>query len=1046
MTVYSTRSDRLPYPALDWFVPIKTQGEPGETASILIGSGARDVTVFVETEHRGEIVETKSIRLSERQRLLTFPIEERHRGNFAVHLSFVRHGRAYTHTQVIQVPYTNLELSLHLESFRDLLLPGQQEEWRVRISGSQGEPVAAELLASMYDVSLDQFRPHDWDFGLLMYFHAELSWFEQGTWGVRSASVSGWPHRARSPRSRDFHRLNWFGMSWRWGRQFLMKNARVDFDEVMGVPTPEAPAPAEMEEGRMEAGMGGDAEVQPPEKTEAVTPRRSFEETAFFFPDLRTNEKGETILSFRIPESLTKWRLMGLAHTTDLRFGSLEAFSVTRKDLMITANAPRFFRQGDRFEFAASVQNLSDAALSGTAELMLFDAFTLDTVDARFENESPELSITLPPGRSQGLRWTVRVPEGIEAVTYRVVARTASHTDGEEKTVPVLTNRMLVTESLPLPMRGPGTREFVLEKLRDQQSQTLRHHALTLEFSPNPIWYAVQALPYLMEFPHECSEQVFSRLYANSIASHIVSQRPRIQRVYEEWRNLDSDALLSNLQKNTELKSLILEETPWLLQAKDEEARKKRIAVLFDLTRMSHERESAIRKLIEQQRHDGAWPWFAGMAPDRYITQHIVAGIGHLLALGILDLQQHGELATAMVRALAYLDEEIRQDYEDLVRRKVNLDDRHLSRIQIHYLYARSFFDSIEIAPQSVQAHEYYVRQARKYWLNNDMYAQGMIALALHRLHERETPAKILRSLREFALHSDELGMYWKYDRGYWWYQAPIETQALLIEAFDEIEEDADAVADMQLWLLKQKQTQDWGTTKATAEAVYALLRRGLDLTEEEGHATIRLGDHLVDSRTADTEAGTGHFTAAWQSADVQRSMAEVQVTKSGEGPAWGAVYWQYFEDLDRITPAETPLRLTKELYVERHTASGPVLMPWTEAGDVRTGDKIIVRITIRVDRDMEYVHLKDMRAAGLEPINVLSQYKYKDGLGYYESTRDAATHFFISYLAKGTYVFDYPLRANLTGDFSNGITSIQSMYAPEFASHSKGIRVQVGN
>ncbi|NNE36098.1 MAG: hypothetical protein HKN13_12725 [Rhodothermales bacterium] len=669
----------------------------------------------------------------------------------------------------------------------------------------------------------------------------------------------------------------------------------------------------------------------------------------------------------------------------------------------------------------------------------------MQPLDEEFGNDRASTSFTLAPGRSQGLRWSIRVPEGVDAIVYRVTADAGSQSDGEQKPLPVLTNRMLVTESLPLPVRGAGTYPFTFDRLRDNKSSTLRHHALTLEYSPNPAWYAVQALPYMIEFPHQCSEQIFSRLYANSIAAHIVEQNPRVKTIFEKWRELDAGAMQSNLEKNQELKSLVIEETPWLLAAQDESERKRRIAVLFDFARMSNERDAAIQKLTRAQLGIGAWPWFEGMAPSRYITQHIVAGFGHLNRLGIFDPATDRELGQSMVRAVAYLDREIKADYDQLIQRKANLNERHLGWTQIHYLYTRSYFDQVDIPAASQQAVDYYLDQARQFWLDNAIYAQGMIALALHRWGDGEVPPAIMRSLAENASHSDELGMYWKYNRGYFWYQAAIETQALLIEAFDEVVNDSAAVSDMQLWLLKQKQTQDWKTTKATTEAVYALLMRGTRLLDEDSHVTVRVGNETIDSRSRpDAEAGTGYFSRSWEGQKIGPEMASVEVTKVGPGPAWGALYWQYFEQLDRITPADTPLSIEKQLFREETSNAGPVLKPIDQIDDLSTGDRITVRVVIRVDRDMEYVHLKDMRGAGLEPVNVLSGYRFKAGLGYYESTRDAATHFFIGYLPKGTYVFEYPLRVNLAGDFSNGITSIQSMYAPEFASHSEGVRVRV--
>jgi uncharacterized protein YfaS (alpha-2-macroglobulin family) len=290
--------------------------------------------------------------------------------------------------------------------------------------------------------------------------------------------------------------------------------------------------------------------------------------------------------------------------------------------------------------------------------------------------------------------------------------------------------------------------------------------------------------------------------------------------------------------------------------------------------------------------------------------------------------------------------------------------------------------------------------------------------------------------------------MYWRdMQQGYYWYEAPIETQALLIECFDEVANDTKSVEELKIWLLKQKQTQDWKTTKATAEACYALLLRGTDLLVSSELVDISLGGQKIDPTTMDNvkvEAGTGYFKAAWSGADIKPEMGNVTLTKHDEGVAWGALYWQYFEQLDKITPAQTPLKLEKKLFVVRQSPTGPVLEPITEATVLKVGDKLKVRIELRVDRAMEYVHMKDMRASGFEPVNVISQYKYQGGLGYYESTRDAATNFFISYMPKGTYVFEYPMFVTHKGDFSNGVTSIECMYAPEFSAHSEGIRVKV--
>ena len=399
--------------------------------------------------------------------------------------------------------------------------------------------------------------------------------------------------------------------------------------------------------------------------------------------------------------------------------------------------------------------------------------------------------------------------------------------------------------------------------------------------------------------------------------------------------------------------------------------------------------------------------------------------------------------------AINYLDNRIQEDYEWLLKHdKANIAKNQLTYTQIQYLYARSFFKEIALDNKHKAAVDYYLGQVKKYWLTNNRYMQGMIALVLNRYDDKKIASAIIKSLKENAIIHEELGMYWKENSGgYYWYQAPIETQALLIEAFDEVTGDKKSVEDMKVWLLKSKQTQNWKTTKATADAVYALLLKGNDWLITENNVEIALNDVKIDpKKLTDTqqEEGTGYFKTSWTGTAIKPEMGIVSITKKDPGVSWGALYWQYFEQLDKITFSKTPLALKKQLFIEKNTKTGPVIEPVAENTSLKIGDKLKVRIELRVDRDMEYVQMKDMRAAAFEPINSLSMYKYQDGLGYYESTRDASTNFFFDRLLKGTYVFEYPLVVTHKGNFSNGITSIQCMYAPEFMSHSEGIRVQV--
>lgn len=1092
-TVFDINAKKIALPEVNYFQMLKAYGEPGEYINLLIGSSEENLEILYEIEHKGEIIEKKWLKLSKEQKMLSIPIMEDYRGNFGLHYTFIKDNRLYKQDRTLIVPWSNKELKISFETFRNKLMPGQEEEWKIKISGPRGDALAAEMVATLYDASLDVFKKNSFDFSLYQSSYVRLDWSStngfddigfslyQNEWNARSASL---PYKS-------YDALNWFGYSY---STMYYNFAYRDYeeDEVLsevvvtghnnnsnkqsrrerrGAPAPtSAPPPAKMEQKEAEEATAEEALLTVDKKSVAdstitasedseedlsgVKVRTNFNETAFFQPELQTDSEGNIIIKFTIPEALTRWKMLGFAHTKDLKYGFIENELVTQKDLMVIPNAPRFFRENDKMTFPSKITNLSEKDLEGTAQLLLFDALTMKPIDKQLNNKQKQQKFTVKAGQSTALAWEIDIPVTYQAITYRVVAKAGDFSDGEEMTLPVLTNSMLVTETMPLPIRSNQTKTFELEKLTaSNKSSTLRNHRLTLEFTSNPAWYAVQALPYLMEFPHECAEQTFSRYYSNVLASHIANSSPKIKEVFEAWKNLQPDALLSNLEKNQELKSLVISETPWLLQAKDESERKRRIGVLFDLTRMANEMDKALNKLIKKQRSSGGWSWFEGMKEDRYITQHIATGMGHLDHLGIKSIRNNPRAWQMTRKAIGFLDRKMQEDYEYLQmlekRGDIKMKEDHLSYLNVQYLYARSFFkEDFKLESRYQEAFDYFFGQAQKYWTSRGIYMQGMIALFTHRYEDNKTPQNIVKSLRERALHSEEMGMYWKQTGGYYWYQAPIETQSLLVEVFDEVADDTKAVDDLKTWLLKQKQTQDWKTTKATAEACYALMLRGSNWLVNEALVEITIGSKTINPSSEDSpiavEKGTGYFKTSWEAEDISADMGKVTVAKKDEGVAWGALYWQYFEQLDKITPAETPLKLKKQLFLEKDSDKGKVLTPIKVGTKLKVGDLVKVRIELRVDRLMEYVHMKDMRASGFEPINVLSQYKYQDGLGYYESTKDAATHFFFGVLPKGTFVFEYPLRVTHEGDFSNGVTSIQCMYAPEFASHSEGVRVKV--
>jgi len=1039
VTVYNSSSNAVPTKNGLWHTSSKSKAEPGESVELAFGGPGSNPYVLFEQEHKKRSFGAKWLRPNALAKE-SIRIEEKHRGNVGYKAVAVFDNRVYSKMQNIIVPWSNKELQLEYRTFRDKLYPGQDERWEIVVKGPKGEKVGAEMVAAMYDASLDAFSPYNYKFNVMPKYNQQHR-FTPVLFNLQSGRrIADWSNSYEDHQPYQDPVLNWFGFNvyqTRWLEGIASTAAGVRggkrFKNV-GAPMPSAPPPGNIEmvqdseesgdmvaaNGMVRAGRADGDETDavtdsPMDNLENVSVRTNLKETVFFFPDLKTDAEGNIILSFKMNEALTAWKFLAFAHTKELQSVLTEKEVVTQKDLMVMPNAPRFFRDGDAIEYVAKVSNLSEKALSGSARLELLDALTMKPIDRAYGNGSSTKSFSVAQGESKVLRWKLKIPDnGTRAIVHRVVAKAGSFSDGEEAGIPVLTNRMLVTETMPLPVRGKEKKEFNFKSFVEHSaSPTMEHHKYTLEYTSNPAWYAVKALPYLMEYPYDCTEQIFSRFYANSLASSAANSHPQVKRVFEQWRG--TDALESQLEKNQELKSALLAETPWVMQAQSETEQRQRIGLLFDLNKMASEKAQALKKLEDRQGPDGAWSWFPGGRPSWYITQYIVEGLGHLDVLGVNDVRENW---TMVEKAIGFIDAEIVRHYERQKRYSKDMSKDHLSNMAIHYIYARSFFNEVDMPERTKKVYDYYLGQGKKYWTNKGIYQEGMIGLALHRTKNSSTVEEITKSLKERALIHDELGRYWKMQNGWFWYEHPIETQALMIELFEETTDDLRFVEDLKVWLLKNKQTNHWKTTKATASAVYALLMNGASWLAESAPVKLKVGSKNIDQSEMDVEPGSGYFKMAWDGKDVTKDLAKVEVDNPNSTIAWGAVYWQYFEDLDAVkTFEETPLTLNKKVFKEKATDRGPVIEPVVNGSSLIPGDKIKVRIELRVDRDMEYVHMKDMRASGLEPLNVLSQYKWQGGLGYYESTRDVSTNFFFDRLPKGTYVFEYPLWVQHAGD-----------------------------
>ncbi len=1076
----------------DWVTAIKTHCQPGKTAEIWLTGLHPKTPIRYELVKDRETLKSEIITPGKEVYQLLIPIEERYRGNVSARFIQIANNRRYIEAVEIEVPHSDKKINIAFTTFRDQLLPGKKEQWGLTLTDHTSKGLSAEMVATLYDASLDQFTPHNWaknfyhsgsnyDYRWKLNLLNRLSqnlfhpasvkfpeiWVkEYETLPLLNFNPGGYNHLFHS-RGKSAPRIMIRG-----ARKAAETNEEVEefilVSSVSKVLQSNAAGVA-MADNKMTDVPDPSDEIDNEEEAtknadfSQVQLRTNFNETAFFYPHLYSDNEGKMEISFTMPEAITRWRMMGFAHTQDFKTGSIEKELVTRKLVSVSAYAPRFLRENDTLNLSAKVTNLTDSTLNGVALLQWTDAVNFNSLTSNLIQGDSLLQFEIAPQSSAAVNWKMIVPQGLQAATYKVMAKTATHSDGEQKTIPVLTNRQLVTESLPFMVRGGETKKVEFSKMANHGSTTLTNHgsasltnnsasltqhSYTVEYTSNPAWYAIQSLPYLMEYPYECAEQLFSRFYANATASALVNSSPRIKAVFDSWKMADTGAFLSNLEKNSELKSVLLEESPWVLSAKNESEAEQRIGLLFDLNRMGNELDEAFNKLKKMQGTNGGFPWFSGMPDNRYITQHIAKGLGEMKQMNLITPKWETGWDEMRSKAMTYLDAHMVEDYKELLKQKEKnstlLEKLEPSVLQIHYLYTRSFYPNEVLTGETKIAFDYYFKQAQKYWLSYSEYAQGLLALTCHRFGDATMAKKIVKSLANRAISSKEDGMYWKNNRwGYFWHQSPIETQALLINVFAEITKDTNTVEEMKIWLLRNKQTTHWKTTKATLAACYALLSQGYDLLGESRLLQVKLGGKpLEEIRELKPEAGTGYVKTVFTKNEITPEMAQLTITNPNRGVAWGAAYWQYFEQLDKITTARTDVEIRKQLYIKEKSESGQQLNAITTDFPIKIGDEVVVRVEIRSLRDMEYVHLKDLRAAGFEPTSTLSEYKWQDGLGYYQEVKDAAVNFFIAFLPKGTYVFEYSLRASHTGQFSNGITTFQCMYAPEFNTHSEGKRV----
>ncbi len=1044
------KSRKMPYTDWSWFyVHPDKELQPGDVFTFFAGSSKKDVLIAYEIRQDDKIIKKDELKLHADVKKLEFTVEESWRGNVSLHAWFICENRIYTYDKLIKIPWSNKKLDIKTITFRDKMKPGAKESWSFHISGPDGQKLASSVLAGMYDRSLDVFATDSWNFVQYPFYRLNRDFFSDfGT--ASSVILYGSDYRYQSYLQQRYDKLNFVDLYF-GGRRVYYRSKSLEKEMPVALEGVQpSMAGDEIYVAADEENDKGGALPPEPKRPKEITPpapRTNLNETAFFYPDIRTDEKGDVLIEFTAPEALTAWKFRMMAYTKDLETAMTSKEAITTKELMVFPNLPRFLREGDEMEFPALIRNKTDEACVAKAWIQIVNPVNGKDITDDVLKSNKTLELNMEAHASAAAAWKLKVPEAEMPLQIAVFAETEKHQDGEQKIVPVLTNRVAMTESMPIYVNPGQEKEIELEKWYNSlKKQEVEDFRLTLEFTGNPAWYAIQALPGLAQPSYESVFSLANAYYATAVSSHIAHSSPRIQQVIETWKNLQPDALLSQLQKNEELKSVLLKETPWVLEAENDHERKLRLATLFDLNTVSYKMDSWFNKLADRQNGDGGFSWFDGMESSPWNTINVM---DKLLRLREMDVELPVRSNNIIRSAMTYLDREMIGYYQKMKERKSFDPEKYEpSPNVIAWLEMKQTAEKMGYAPRKNidgfdEVYEFFKARTLENCFEYSIYMQAKIANWAFMIGESKTANELVRSIRERALHSDEMGMYWRHAQGWFWYSDGVGQQVKVIELFTKNGLFPEEVEQMKVWLLKQKQTGSWRSNSNTADACYALLMTGTKLLEDEDNLKVSLKENgTYHELKVQKEAGTGYFKKQWSHQKVDHPQIEaLKATNSGKVPSWGAAYLSFMVGLDKAEAHESPMSIDREYFLE--SASGN-LTPLEDGMAINPGDRVVVRLSVETDRKLEYVHIRDYHAAGLEQESSRSGYFWNSGTGYYLDMKDATANFFVYYLSKGMHQFEYTLIAAQKGNFSNGFASAQCLYAPEFAAHSKGNRVEI--
>ena len=1030
-TVFSLDDRRPATDTRDWFYVSDTQfPNDGRPVTVQVGSSDKDVHIVYTVIAGKTLLESGAVDKSNEliNRKLTYKPD--YGNGLLLTFAWVKEGKTYTHQTTIRRPLPDTRLKMQWQTFRNRLKPGQQEEWTLTILDPDGRPAKAQLMATLYDKSLDQLAEHQWSLVPPVWLPTPSTAWRFPSWGgvssrqakrdnvlnVPSLSLSQFDHSIYP----EAHIFVGYGMG------PLMRNARMKSampEMMMATQTADEAVMDGMSIGAMDAeeaetteeeADNGGAERQQSQAGQ-VQMRENLQETAFFYPQLTTDAEGHVALKFTLPESLTTWRFMGIAHTTDLMYGSLTDEAVAKKDVMIQPNVPRFVRMGDRATISARIFNTSEQPVSGKARLELIDPETETVVYA------DEQTIEVPANSTfaSSFLWvcTEQTPSLLVA---KVMVSGEGFSDGEQHYLPVLPNRERVTVTVPFTQNEPGTREIDLQALLPQNSSLITHHSsLTIEYTNNPAWLMIQALPSVGHPYDNCAVCQAASYYANSIGRHIIAQNPNAKGVFEAWsRESETDnSLHSSLQKNQELKDLLLSETPWVMDANREQEQKEHLADFFDENLMNQRLASALERMNTLQRSDGSWSWWPGMPGSMYMTVEISE---MLVRLNEMTTQQT-DTKRMLDRAFGFMGDEIVTMVNQMKKaEKKGWPATFPSHMALQWLYICTL-DGRQLPAKVQQANDYLIKLLKKETRNQSIYDKAMSAIVLGN-------KTYVKSLKEYTVYREDMGRYYDTHRAlYSWRNFRIPTQVAAIEAIKRLTpEDTQTISEMQRWLLQEKRTQAWDTPINSVDAIYAFLNGNSQSLSAQPKSILKVDGQEIE--TSQATAGLGYVKTVLPSLGGAGGGHTFTAEKTSTGTSWGAVYMQFMQPTSDIAAQQSGISVKREILKADANSA------------LKVGDRIKVRLTIEADRDYDFVQVTDKRAACMEPVNQLSGYHW----GYYCAPKDCATNYFFDLLPKGRHVIETEFYIDRAGTYETGTCTASCAYSPEFRGSAPSIILEV--